>query len=136
MSSSYAMTVMQEEGRRGGERSLRACCGRAASGENAVGERRRDGESGQLGGPDRKREQPTPHSNLSLSHQPQPPSFHREPRRRKTNSKILRDLAFHPATLRPVCPRMRPRNTASSGGSDSLGVLRCAQLGEDEKFGV
>jgi hypothetical protein len=44
---------------------------------------------------------------------------------------ILRDLAFHPATLRPVCPRMRPRNTASSGGSDSVGVLRSARLGED-----
>jgi hypothetical protein len=61
MSSWCAMTVMREEGRWGSGRSLRDMR-TGGGGEDAVGEGfgRRDGESRQLGGSGRKREQPTP----------------------------------------------------------------------------
>jgi hypothetical protein len=117
MPSSCAIPVIEEE-RVQTSRSLRT----GGGGEDAVGERRKAGNSAARAGSASSRR----HSNLSF---PTTSAFvvsSRAHAEKKTNSKILRDLASHPATLRAVCPRMRPRNIASSGGSDLLCPALCS----------
>jgi hypothetical protein len=67
--------------------------------ENAVGERRRDGESRQLGGPGR-RERPTPHP----IHRSQPPSFRREHTLKKDKLEDFEAPRFSPSHFAPSLP--------------------------------
>jgi hypothetical protein len=90
-----------------------------ADGPRRRGRRGREKVSRQLGGPGRKREQPTP---LTLSFPTTSASIvpSRAHAGERQSGRILRDLVFYPATLCPVSSRMTPCNTASSGGSDLL----------------